>query len=553
MAELKITADMKSMESELKKSEKAADKFQRQLLGANKRLQEMGKDLRHLEKLNKTLLEGGEKTARLRQKLGGTNRELSTTARRANIAGRELGQMNKKGMLAGMTFKSVFAASGLSGFLGGLASTTAAISLMRSELENLKTLQETAKDKQITLAAAHTLVTQNLFGSSKEEIKSVLESITSTAKETNVPERFVASAMAQALSASSGDKDASAKAVAGASRFLATSPEAIPRFAGALLDMMKVTGTSDANVNQGFMQRIAANSRVVDPNMQAQNIPRSLIGQSSFGATAEEASAIFTALTVGGADSTGARTGTAAISLTEQLRGFFEEEGITKKAMKNRGRSLTAGERIGVLQQNPELAKKFLKDATFEKVALGPIEDLLLRKDSETNKVFQKSLDKKATHEELAALAAESIKNFELSPHYARFTQEQSAQAKLDQFDLARPGAAQFRIEKNALDETLARTATPGEKLFEKAAFPLDTVVAQDPMKAILFSLERQATREMSTIHSRDSSPQEISKSQLDFSLLLPAIQRVGDLIEAQTSAMTGAAPTVPPRNAGEE
>jgi len=227
--------------------------------------------------------------------------------------------------------------------------------------------------------------------------------VTNIAREAKVDEKFVAQAMASALSASGGNIEAAKAAVRGAAEFLSDKPTEIAGYAGSLLDLAKVTGTSNAETNKGLLLLVGSLSRVVNPQQQAMNIPRSLIGQMAFGATPRGAAALFAALTTGSGDITGATSGTGAVSLAQQLEAFLPDR-------------KTLQERIAALQSSPELAQQFLAQASFEKTVLGPIRQLLTDPNSPIAKQFRENLARIPAMGELPKISQDLQKRFLLDP-----------------------------------------------------------------------------------------------------------------------------------------
>lgn len=334
----------------------------------------------------------------------------------------------------------------------GIGSVAAGVALawrlVQAEIKTTINLQKQAGQKQVTLNSARLDVARNMAGASEAEVAKVLAAGGSIATDEKIEERYIQAAIASAISASGGNVPSALAAVRQSAKFLPDKPAEIAGFAGSLLDLAKVTGTDDAKVNQGLLSMVGAMSRVVNPRQQAMNIPRSLIGQMAFGAEAPTAAALFAALTTGSGDFMGATTGTASIALAEQLEAFLPAAGKTAQskgglgeldrieladlapraqrardraaagktlgtkaradwrrhdALKVKEASLTMeaaipagmgtlGDRIGYLQANPEMAGQFLKSASFEKVAKGPIIQLLTEATSDVAKQFATNL-----------------------------------------------------------------------------------------------------------------------------------------------------------------
>ncbi|MBI4578877.1 MAG: hypothetical protein HY718_04190, partial [Planctomycetes bacterium] len=225
-------------------------------------------------------------------------------------------------------------------------------------------------------------------------------------------------------------------------------PESLPSFAGAMLDLAKVTGSQDARVNRGLLLAVGGLSRVSEPSQQAANIPKALIGVRGFGASTAGAAALWASLSTMGADTEGAMSRTGAIALAQQLEMFLPAAGAAaettarplteaealerernRKALararlrqaaggqltgaeiaairrEERFAQIEAGEtklparpgiasmekRLEYLWANPELAKSFYAAASFEKAVEAPIRDLLTDPNSPIAKLYRKEL-----------------------------------------------------------------------------------------------------------------------------------------------------------------
>lgn len=352
------------------------------------------------------LIRALEKSERRFEKLEKKVKGINTQNKRAGKSFKEA-----FGQKAVTQVKSLVTAMGLGAGLAGV------VRLVSSEYRNLIEVQRTAASVVITLSQARKNLFRNLAGKDEATLLAAIESAGTISRATGVRESITTNALAEAVSASGQNVPASVKAVRGAARSLADSPGKIAGFAGSLLDLGKVTGSEDADVNRGLLLATSALSRVSDPRQAAMNIPRSLINQKVMGATTSEAAALFAALSVAGADFKGSITANATIRYGEQLRDFFrDDKKLTQQALDYFGREATTGERQGLLQRNTKIAKKFLKGASFDAAASGLIEDLLLKPGSVAATEYQKALGGIGSNEELAALARQSIKDRDLDP-----------------------------------------------------------------------------------------------------------------------------------------
>lgn len=194
---------------------------------------------------------------------------------------------------------------------------------------------------------------------------------------------------ATGLSASGADREKTLAAVDMALQFAPDNPEAATSITGALLHMSKATGRSDMLENLGFLKLAGEQAAITDWDKIAQNMSPAIIGATSFGATPQEALALVASITQGSADKMGAESGTAAISLAQQLEKFLPTEDVygqvavpgrkgKRRGLVTKGTGLeTLGERIQYLQENPLEREKFLENLTLEKKSLGPVMQIL--------------------------------------------------------------------------------------------------------------------------------------------------------------------------------
>lgn len=339
----------------------------------------------------KVLQELGKVTAKL-------NENITTMGRMAE-SGKKVEEVGKG--LGGAFSSTVGPIKEIAGLLGVGSGIAGMVAKVREELENIKALQSEKGQTQITIAQSAQDVRRNMEGMSKEAVQGFLEGLKGISKETGVSQAVINSSGASALSASGQNTEASLAAVEQASKYLADRPDQIALFASSLLDMMKVTGTSDAATNQGYLSMVGAKSRVVDPLLQAQNIAPALIGMRSFGATAPEASAMFSALSEYSADATGAITKTASIRLAQQMSEFFHENKKAKRTAEAYGFDSTSMTgQLQTLWSDPKLAKTFVEGSDFggkggtnplslRAPALGAIRSLLLDGQSSGAKTLQ--------------------------------------------------------------------------------------------------------------------------------------------------------------------
>lgn len=328
---------------------------------------------------------------------------LEQAAAQAQRYGRRLEQ-------AGAAGKRAFGSQALNDLKSlalGYFGVQQAISAVNTEIQNRIRLEEESTQTQISLAKATDLVKRNIVTLSKAEQDRALALIPTIAGREELPKSAIAAGVAEALSSTGANVSLTDELVGIAARFLKTEPESIGAFSGSLADISKVTGDQSGLRNLGFLTAVAAQSRVASAQAQAQNIPPALVGITSFGASAEEAGALFSALTNAAADLQGRISGTGGIALAKQIEEFFQPLVEGGKFAPNQVDSL--GERINILQGNIELAEEFLSTASFQGKVLGPIQTLIRDPASEVAKQFQGLQSVFGTPEEQIARAKAAL------------------------------------------------------------------------------------------------------------------------------------------------
>lgn len=287
------------------------------------------------------------------------------------------------------------------------AAVGALISVVSEEINAIQESANNIEQSKATTSQSRNLVIRNLPGFGLDDRASVLAENAALASRLGVEERFINIGRAQALSASGGDRAASLAATSTAAAYLNDSAEDIGRLAGTLLDLSKVTGTNDANVNLGLLSTVGGLSRVVDPQAIAKNVPAALIGGVGNGLTTQESAALFGALSNASGDFEGAATGTAVIKLAEQLREF-QAPGLE---------GLSTGQKLSALQRDAGLRDQFLATASFEAKASAPIRALLGDASSQAATLYAQQINaipdaaglRRRGQEEIAALEANPL------------------------------------------------------------------------------------------------------------------------------------------------
>ncbi len=292
---------------------------------------------------------------------------------------------------AGAQSKRAFGSSGmatLAKFTGGLATVSGAYRLITAEIRQMLEVQERAKETTMTLADAQIKFRRNLGATTDEQRKWADAQIAAISAREKVPERDLYLRASTAISAKGAlPSEAAMRAVAVSAELVPEDPEAGTAVAGAILDLMKITGDKRARANMGLLQGIAERARVTDLAKIAENVAPTMTAVTMRGDTPQEAGALWAAITGAAADPTGRKSKTGTIGLAEQLAKFLPRETTYKWDKKGKriedvvGTGLASTrERIFAIQKDRNLFEQFMQGASFEKQTAGAIEGLLTGK-----------------------------------------------------------------------------------------------------------------------------------------------------------------------------
>lgn len=445
----------------------------------------------------------GEESIRRLQK------KLDDTKKASDAAGRSLAKAFGNEALGYLTRWA-----GPAGIVAGAMGTIT--SEMRSQFD---LIDKTASIK-MGLSASRNVVLRNLPGVDDATRKAILEENQNLASSTGVSEVFINQARAEALSASAGNRVASLEAVRGSAQFLFDRPSDIGGFAGSLLDLSKVTGTTDADVNIGLLTQVAGLSRVSDARKQATSIPGALIGMRDMGFSTAESAAIYAALTEFAADLTGDSSGTASIDFAKQLRKFTA--GGTE--------GMTPGQKLAALQNDPDLRSQFLANFSAETKKLAPLEKLLDPASPVAQRVAE-NIGKVGDNESLRRQGADAIRGLSVNELNRQSRSESSLKTLSEQLaaldptsnltldareDLTRILKQVGRSNLGAnVSTALARFGDDSIGLSVDEADNLIGSVASDLEDGVAAQTKRIGRGSFKTIPGREATPTELQMAAL--------------------------------------
>jgi hypothetical protein len=358
--------------------------------------------------------------------------------------------------------------------VAGYMSISQAVHMATEEVRKLQELQLKAAGAQLDVNAGRQNLLLNLVGSDQKTIKEVFHAVEKISKDQGIAEKYVSTGMASAISASGGNVPLAISAMQMAGKTIPHSPELLGRYAGSMLDLQKVTGSTDMEINRGYLGMVSKLSRVAEPELQAKNIPAAIIGAKEFGASPEAAAAAYAALTSGAADPEGRRSGTALIALAMQLEKFLpsaghkrivEGSGKSKKIIPEIPSGLDSMEkRIEFMQGHQDIAKLFVEGyestpglggeggASFEKKLFAQVRGLLMRPDSVTAQQYRE--------------------NLKVMPNMARMKELSQEMDRNKMMDLSEPFASKDRTYKQAAESILLENTSGAQAGIARKGLP---------------------------------------------------------------------------------
>lgn len=383
-----------------------------------------------------------------RTALTGTKNASELYRREVDALNREMNESTGRFSKFAASQETSFGAAALArvgAYAAGIVSVSSAMQMLNRQVEAQQRLNDQANQSQLGVSETRNVVIRNLVGSSDAQIAEVLDQNRQLANQLRVSERYVNLARADALSATGGDVDASLEAVGVAARFLRDRPDELNTFTGALLDLSRATGTTDATVNLGYLATVASLSRVVSPQEQARNIPRAIIGQIAFGATPQESAALFAALTTGSADFSGSTSATGSISLAQQLQNFNPDSSLT--------------ETIRSLQQNREQRDAFLDSLSLERTVLGPARQLLTDPDSDISRTFERYLTQIPGQQGLARFGEQALSSLNVNTLNRVADRRRAIETSVENIEASGPSVSRQLTsdERTAVRDTILR------------------------------------------------------------------------------------------------
>jgi hypothetical protein len=310
----------------------------------------------HLEPIDKLRIQAEQ----MRKAISNTalpDIDRSNAAAALGVIEGKITKINENAAPAAISFGKMFgdeAIGMVASFATRLTSVAGVMAAIVAELKAGQTLVDQANATQMTLSDARDALQRSLPGKSESEVIQIREDNEKLAREIGVkPEQFH-QAFSKAWSSSDGDANVARQTAKVALQFMTGEPgkgielagSALPfssvlnrvpsaaAVAGGLVaagdpSLMDTSAGRNPLAGIGMSKHFAANSRVTDQGMVAQNIAPAIIAAVNNGLTAQQAMALGETLSTGSNDETGSTTGTALSALSERVRGY---EGTVGKA-----------------------------------------------------------------------------------------------------------------------------------------------------------------------------------------------------------------------------
>jgi len=276
---------------------------------------------------------------------------------------KEVGDEQEKAFGAGLVGKITTAAA-------GYITLSTALQAVNGELQRKRDLEKGASEAFSDVAEAHRASMVNLGPVSDAERARAMAFSKQTSVETGIPLRDVYMAESEAFSARGDLKPEEAQQAVRVAGRVTKDPSGLTALSAGLMDVPALTGTTDPMQNLGFLTAVQSFSRTKRNESISQFMVPAAIGVQAHGGSAQDAMALITAIGNSSKDPEGRVSSTAALQLAKQLGKMFPDK--------------STAEAIGVLQNDPKMAKRFLDKASFEAKPEPFIRDMILNKDSPT-------------------------------------------------------------------------------------------------------------------------------------------------------------------------
>jgi hypothetical protein len=410
------------------------------------------------------------------------NSELEKFGRNANWATKQasdgLGSATANAGRLLMQLTGISSATAAAGMAFRLLASEQAALEARQERKRLATLgpAQAVREAKLALEDDATLSKANLE-----------DAVIKLAAETRAPAATVANTIGVASSAKGELSNANLlDAVKRALQIDPGKPEQAPILAASMLDLAKVSGSTDMRVNAGFLQNIGQASHVKNFEMIGDNLVPAINSLTKLGDTHEQAGELTSAMTQMLNEAEGRISATASLTMGEKLKQFFLSPATKGKhkgqlvGKDDEGEFVVPGsqfealrgakstmERIGVMQESPELRRAFFGElkghietkARQSALALLRGDDVAMRALGQAQKVIRGT----QTPEDRAFQANlfdSEVKGYESGKFQQALTAEQQSASNLETSNLKDQDERNKAIARKILKDTFEGTDT---------------------------------------------------------------------------------------------
>lgn len=261
------------------------------------------------------------------------------------------------------------------GFISAAGAAASAIGLIRSEIDQAAAAADRISSSQITQAEARRSLKLSVAGrtdidpETKMEVRRLVESEANRiSADLGIDQVKVDKTVEHGISASATPQ----RGIVFSEQGLAFTQgiEGTEAFVGGMLDTANALGLKARNNEEvrhnaqtaiGFLNEVRQASRVTSTDKVAQNVPRVLQAYRGQGVDAPTAAALFSGLTIAGADPHGDVARTAAMNLLPKMDKFFRENQFTGIRPEDHD---TAAEQLALLMHDPRVSGNFINSST---------------------------------------------------------------------------------------------------------------------------------------------------------------------------------------------
>ena len=381
--------------------------------------------------------------------------------------------------------------SSLSGVAGGVGLVTSAIMGAKKEWADFQQRMKEAARTQMSLTESRAMaIDQKPTGYSTDEMDKLIAQVS---KDANITRQTAYQNVTEAFSATTSNVSRqqlrSALTQSGKMKAVMGANFDMNAMAGAIIDIMKVTGEEKAVRTHGWLRQFGKEARISSTQKQGKALAPVLQAGASYGASPEESAEMLAALSQLGADPTGEKSRTATIHILEKImnsdklesKGLMNRLGEMQRKITGRQASGLVNEAVGKATEGmtEEERKKFFKGFGGEKQFRGAFRGLLTGGDKAMEALQSaRSGIKSSSAEGLAKISEKYIKDL----HDEKFTGtkrlDQTAKRIRESLQAAEEGAIVQKAKEEILSTLKAGNTGWISRQFNKADLSWDQLMS---------------------------------------------------------------------------